>query len=193
MAAGGEEIAAPPAPSGPYEDDPNLDRLFERFAAAETEPGHFGIQKIPSPYIYNLRDTQQKVVSLQDNKLVAESAAANVSPAEIEVAPNTVVTHGNHRYPIYLGVKNRCLSCGTSNEPALQLVDRDVYSFYKDKSENKPYTFLSEKTGDSYQFESLAFPGWFLCTSQENKMALSLTKDRGQKQITTFYFKLIRS
>lgn len=45
-----------------------------------------------------------------------------LSPAEIEVAPNTVVTHGNHRYPIYLGVKNRCLSCGTSNEPALQLV-----------------------------------------------------------------------
>lgn len=45
-----------------------------------------------------------------------------LSPAEIEVAPNTVVTQGNHRYPIYLGVKNRCLSCGTSNEPALQLV-----------------------------------------------------------------------
>lgn len=178
-------------PNLKYDDDKEMDKMYHDFKKVKPDPDHAVIQELPNPVIFTLRDIQQKVVCLQGNNLVAAAGAANVSPAEIKVMPN-MVEWNQANNPIFMGIENRCLSCGTSGEPVLQMENRDVESVYNDKSKNLPLTFANLKTESTHQFESLAYPGWFLCTSQENNAALSITNRPGEKQITTFYFKNIK-
>ncbi|KAJ6658630.1 hypothetical protein lerEdw1_019790 [Lerista edwardsae] len=176
------------SPSPKYEDDKEMDKMYHAFKeSGNLDPHHAVIHALPNPVVFTLRDIQQKVVYLRGKNLVAAAGAANVSPADIKVMPNMALWEQAHN-PVFMGVGIRCLSCGTSEKPVLQLVDRDVQSVYNDKAPNLPFTFANLMTGSTHQFESLAYPGWFLCTSQGNNEPLSITNQPGGKQITSFYF-----
>uniref|UniRef100_A0A8C8SBH3 Uncharacterized protein n=1 Tax=Pelusios castaneus TaxID=367368 RepID=A0A8C8SBH3_9SAUR len=95
------------------------------------------------------------------------------SPERISVVPNQFLDHS--KYPVIMGVNDgkRCLSCGWAGHPVLQLE-----------------VSVPEDRG-TYRFESVAYPGWILCTSQESDKPLSITDRTGESAITEFYFKKI--
>ncbi|XP_053126026.1 interleukin-36 receptor antagonist protein-like [Hemicordylus capensis] len=148
--------------------------------------------RLEEPFTFLLRDTEQKVICLQGNQLVAVPGATNTTPEVISVVPNRFLDRSN--YPIIMGVQKGtlCLSCGTSGTPALQLEERDIMDLYNKESESRWFTFSNTKSGDTHRFESVAYPGWFLCTSQGKDQPLGLTNSPGETRITDFYFRNLK-
>lgn len=63
---------------------------------------------------------------------------------------------------------------------------------YKDSSGSaKCFTFTCKSSGDTQRFESVAFPGWFLSTSQLSNEPVRLTNRLGRMEITDFYFRKV--
>ncbi|XP_067396366.1 interleukin-36 receptor antagonist protein-like [Emydura macquarii macquarii] len=163
--------------------DKDMEDLFNKFL---NKDGEIVLLDLPKPFIFTMRDTKQKVVRLQDNSLVAE--ASNADPEKLSVVPNRFIQ--GKQYPIILGVQegNRCLSCGTSDPPKLQLEDKGIMDLFADQKQAPRFTFHNIAEGSTHRFESAAFPGWFLCTSQNNGEPVSITNQPGATAITEFYF-----
>uniref|UniRef100_A0A8C3PCT9 Interleukin-1 n=1 Tax=Chrysemys picta bellii TaxID=8478 RepID=A0A8C3PCT9_CHRPI len=90
---------------------------------------------------------------------------------KLSVVPNRFVQ--GKQYPIILGVQggSSCLSCGTSAQPNLQL--EQIMELFEDKEQAARFTFHNTPEGSTHRFESAAYPGWFLCTSQKNSDSAS--------------------
>ncbi|XP_044862648.1 interleukin-36 receptor antagonist protein-like [Mauremys mutica] len=167
--------------------DKDMKDLSDRFSM--NEDGSVTILDLPKPFIFTLRDAKQKVVRLQSKNLVAE--ASNSDPEKLSVVPNRFIQ--GKQYPIILGVQEgkSCLSCGTSAEPTLQLEDKNIMDLFADKEQAARFTFHNIPEGSTHRFESAAYPGWFLCTSQKSSEPIRITNRTGETEITEFYFKRI--
>ncbi|XP_074838043.1 interleukin-36 receptor antagonist protein-like [Carettochelys insculpta] len=164
-----------------------MEDLFHTFRNSGEE--EVTIASLPRPFVFTLRDTKQKVVLLQRNNLVAE--ASNAEPEKLSVVPNRFIE--GKPYPIILGVQSdRCLSCGTEAQPKLQLEEKRIMDLFESQQEATRFTFHNIAEGNTHRFECAAFPGWFLCTSQENSQPLGVTNSLGETQITEFYFKRLQ-
>uniref|UniRef100_A0A8C0GJT1 Interleukin-1 n=1 Tax=Chelonoidis abingdonii TaxID=106734 RepID=A0A8C0GJT1_CHEAB len=110
---------------------------------------------------------------------------------KLSVVPNRFVQ--GKQNPIILGVQEgkSCLSCGTSAEPKLQLEDKNIMDLFGDQEQAARFTFHNIPEGSTHRFESAAYPGWFLCTSQKSSEPISITNRIGETEITEFYFKRI--
>ncbi|XP_032626991.1 interleukin-36 receptor antagonist protein-like [Chelonoidis abingdonii] len=167
--------------------DKDMKDLFDGFVT--TDDGRPTILTLPQPFIFTLRDAKQKIVRLQSKNLVAE--ASNSDPEKLSVVPNRFVQ--GKQNPIILGVQEgkSCLSCGTSAEPKLQLEDKNIMDLFGDQEQAARFTFHNIPEGSTHRFESAAYPGWFLCTSQKSSEPISITNRIGETEITEFYFKRI--
>uniref|UniRef100_A0A8C3S2N1 Interleukin-1 n=1 Tax=Chelydra serpentina TaxID=8475 RepID=A0A8C3S2N1_CHESE len=142
------------------------------------------------PFHYQIRDTSHKAFYLRDNSLVAANLQGeNASQEEkVSVVPNRGLER--KRCPLILGIKGgrQGLSCGTAEQPQLQLEDMHLTElFYKDE-EAKRFTFFKTYNGSTHRFEAATYPGWFLCTSAQANELISLTAHPGEAAITDFYF-----
>ncbi|KAH1178175.1 interleukin-36 receptor antagonist protein-like [Mauremys mutica] len=186
--------------------DPNIEKLFKIFLDEEdlvgSGHGHGsgfniheealipGLRPPKQPFHYQIRDTSHKAFYLRDNSLVAANLQGeNASQEEtVSVVPNRSLER--KRCPLILGIKggSQGLSCGTAEQPRLQLEDMHLIElFYKDE-EAKRFTFFKTYNGSMHRFESAAYPGWFLCTSTQANEPISLTTRPGEADITDFYF-----
>ncbi|TFJ96646.1 NAD(P) transhydrogenase subunit alpha [Platysternon megacephalum] len=194
-------------------EDPNMVKLFSIFLDEDVGGGGGGgggtgggtssggnpeIGRLPTPdsrptkqpFHYQIRDTGHKAFYLRDNSLVAANLQGeNASQEEnVSVVPNRGLER--KRCPLILGIKggSQGLSCGTAEQPQLQLEDMHLIDlFYKDE-EAKRFTFFKTYNGSTHHFEAAAYPGWFLCTSAQANEPISLTTRPGEATITDFYF-----
>uniref|UniRef100_A0A452IVS4 Interleukin-1 n=1 Tax=Gopherus agassizii TaxID=38772 RepID=A0A452IVS4_9SAUR len=106
----------------------------------------------------------------------------------VSVVPNRTLER--KRCPLILGIKggSQGLSCGTAEQPQLQLEDMHLIDLFYQDEEAKRFTFFKTYNGSTHRFEAAAYPGWFLCTSTQANEPISLTTRPGETAITDFYF-----
>ncbi|XP_053944946.1 interleukin-1 beta-like isoform X1 [Cuculus canorus] len=97
---------------------------------------------------------------------------------------------GNGRVPVALGIKGyqlymSCMMGGT--EPVLQLEEADIRKDIE-SAELIRFIFyrLDSPAEGTTRFESAAFPGWFICTSQQPRQPIGITNQPDQVNIATY-------
>ncbi|AUI80615.1 IL-1 receptor antagonist [White-tailed deer poxvirus] len=134
---------------------------------------------------YNIWDVNQKIFYLRNNQLVAGHIQDN-SLAE-KITAKLIGGNG-----IFLGVKNgeKSLECiKNGDKVTLSLSDKKTNSL--DESQDKRFAFIRSDNGPTITFESLAFPGWFLCTSSGDgiePVGLTYKDDDNDENNIYFYF-----
>ncbi|ABI99209.1 IL-1 receptor antagonist [Deerpox virus W-848-83] len=115
--------------------------------------------KAAGMFMYSIWDVNQKIFYLRNNQLVAGNIQDNSLAEKITVKLND----GNS---MFLGVKNgeKSLECTKHGDKVtLSLSDKKTNSL--DENQDKRFAFIRSDNGLTSTFESVAFPGWFLCTS----------------------------
>ncbi|XP_050793583.1 interleukin-36 receptor antagonist protein-like [Gopherus flavomarginatus] len=182
--------------------DPKMEKLFKIFLDEDVwvmvqSEAHTDDEKLTpdlrptkQPFHYQIRDTSHKAFYLRDNSLVAANLQGeNASQEEmVSVVPNRTLER--KRCPLILGIKggSQGLSCGTAEQPQLQLEDMHLIDLFYQDEEAKRFTFFKTYNGSTHRFEAAAYPGWFLCTSTQANEPISLTTHLGETAITDFYF-----
>uniref|UniRef100_A0A8C3WEZ0 Interleukin-1 n=1 Tax=Catagonus wagneri TaxID=51154 RepID=A0A8C3WEZ0_9CETA len=90
--------------------------------------------------------------------------------------------------PIYMGTENpeMCLYCqDVGGQPTLQLKEQKIMDLYNQAEPVKPFLFYHSKNGSTSSFESVAFPGWFVASSERGQPVV-LTSDLGRRYNTDF-------
>lgn len=84
----------------------------------------------------------------------------------------------------------QCLACSSdATWPLLQLENVNLTDLCSEsREETSRFTFFRSYRDGSWQFESAAHPGWFLCTSASSNEPLGLTQDTGPAHVVDFYF-----
>lgn len=132
-------------------------------------------------------DINQKTFYLRNNQLVSGYLQAPNTKLEekidmVAIDPQTV----------FLGIHKRklCLSCVKSgDEIRLQLERVNITDLSKNKEQNRHFAFIRSDSGPTISFQSVACPGWFLCTVVEADQPVRLTnKPEDSDVITKFYF-----
>ncbi|XP_072492875.1 interleukin-36 gamma-like isoform X2 [Notamacropus eugenii] len=126
----------------------------------------FAMQK---PSLFRIQDSNQQVLALKDNTLIATPHSDHVTPVDLESMPcrDKELLTGNHGTAVYLGIRGKelCLFCEESGGQAI----------------------LKLNTNTTSTFESAAFPGWFICTSNEMDRPVTMTQNRGTNYNTAFF------
>ncbi|NXE57699.1 IL1B protein, partial [Casuarius casuarius] len=97
---------------------------------------------------------------------------------------------GAVQVPVALGIKGYKLymSCVMSGaEPTLQLEEADITRDI-DSSELTRFIFYRRDSPaeGTTRFESVAFPGWFICTSLQSRQPVGITNQPDEVNITTY-------
>ncbi|NXA55559.1 IL1B protein, partial [Nothocercus julius] len=97
---------------------------------------------------------------------------------------------GAMKMPVALGIKGYKLymSCVMSgSEPTLQLEEADIT---RDIDSTELIRFIFYRVDcvadHTTSFESVAFPGWYICTSPHSKQPVGITNKLGEVNITTY-------
>ncbi|XP_035127891.1 interleukin-36 gamma [Callithrix jacchus] len=159
-------------------------------------PGHLGdegkvIQQAAfQPKTGHVNDLNQQVWTLQGQTLVSVPRSSSVTPVIV-----TVVTckfpealEQGKGDPIYLGIRNpeMCLYCEEVGEqPTLLLKEQKIMDLYDQPKPMKPFLFYCLKTGRTSTLESVAFPGWFIASSNRDQ-PIFLTSELGTSHNTAF-------
>ncbi|XP_036605986.1 interleukin-36 alpha-like [Trichosurus vulpecula] len=138
-----------------------------------------------------VHDTNQQVLVLQGKTLIAVPHDGKLYPNILTSTPcrDESLEKGKGN-PIYLGVANHklCLCCAESEgKPKLKLEERDIMELYGTQKAEKSFVFFQNGNGNTSTFESAAYPGWFISSSEENGKPITMTKDVGKDNIH-FYF-----
>ncbi|XP_012512220.1 PREDICTED: interleukin-36 gamma [Propithecus coquereli] len=152
------------------------------------------ILEVKSPKTGQVNDLNQQVWALQGQTLVAVPQSDHVDPVTV-----TAVTckypealEQGKGDPIYLGIQNpeMCLFCkDVGGQPTLQLKEEKIMELYNRDKPVKPFLFYRAKTGRTSTLESVAFPGWFIASSQGGQ-PIFLTSDLGTSYNTAFDFNI---
>ncbi|XP_051838866.1 interleukin-36 alpha-like [Antechinus flavipes] len=142
--------------------------------------------------IIHLRDTNQQVLILQNNILIASPHSDYVTPVTFASLPCRDIENleKDKGTPIYLGIhgKELCLCCEESGgEPTLKLKEKNLWKLYQSKDAEKPFVFYQNQNGSTSSLESAAYPGWFICTSSELNRPVRMTQQREPNCNTSFY------
>ncbi|XP_026889552.1 interleukin-36 gamma isoform X2 [Panthera onca] len=149
-----------------------------------------------SPYSMNkpqtgeVSDLNQQVWILQDQTIVTVPRTDSVTPVTVTVVPCKYPEYleQGRGIPIYMGIENpeMCLSCeDIGGQPTLQLKEEEILDLYNEVAPVEPFLFYHSKDGRTSTFESVAFPGWFIASS-EIRHPLFLTSDLGGKNNVNF-------
>ncbi|XP_036605989.1 interleukin-36 alpha-like [Trichosurus vulpecula] len=147
---------------------------------------------VPTPSPFHIRDFNQKVLDLRNNTLIATPHSDEVTPVDLESVPcrDKECLAGNHGTAIYLGIRGKelCLFCEESGgQPILKLKNNQIMKLYHTENAQKPFLFYQNQTESTSTFESAAYPGWFICTSNEKDRPVTMTQTRGTNYYTDFY------
>uniref|UniRef100_A0A6I8NGX1 Interleukin-1 n=1 Tax=Ornithorhynchus anatinus TaxID=9258 RepID=A0A6I8NGX1_ORNAN len=141
-----------------------------------------------------LCDTANKYWMLVDKTVVAVPKSSNTNPDIFTLMPNRDPTAVEKGKPVYIGIQNKdlCLCCEDSGgQPVLQVKDKKIMDLYHNGDKSNCFRFYQNKSGsDTHSFESVAHPGWFICTSPHTEEPVSLTDKRGETHFTDFCFEL---
>ncbi|XP_027993193.2 interleukin-1 receptor antagonist protein isoform X2 [Eptesicus fuscus] len=136
---------------------------------------------------FRIWDVNQKTFYLRNNQLVAGYLQGPNTKLEEKIDVVPVEPHA-----VLLGIHGGklCLACvKAGDEIRLQLEEVNITDLSKTTEQNKRYTFIRSDSGPTTTFESVACPGWFLCTALEADQPVSLTNaPREAVRVTKFYF-----
>ncbi|XP_068943657.1 interleukin-36 gamma-like [Petaurus breviceps papuanus] len=153
--------------------------------------GHHLSKEDTSPL--HIRDLKQQVLALQNDNLIATPHSDHVTPVILESLPcrDKELLENNQGTAIYLGIKgkNLCLFCEESGgQVILKLKDMNIWDLYSPGNiQRKPFVFYQNQTNTTSTFESAAYHGWFMCTSNEKDRPVTMTQNRGANYNTDFY------
>ncbi|XP_053944947.1 interleukin-1 receptor antagonist protein-like isoform X2 [Cuculus canorus] len=176
-----------------------LDHLFEPVPFQRVESSHAGapIYRYTRSQSFDILDINQKCFVLESpTQLVAlhlqgPSAGRKVKLNIALYRPRSSQgDSGNGRVPVALGIKGyqlymSCMMGGT--EPVLQLEEADIRKDIE-SAELIRFIFyrLDSPAEGTTRFESAAFPGWFICTSQQPRQPIGITNQPDQVNIATY-------
>ncbi|XP_055966687.1 interleukin-1 receptor antagonist protein-like [Sorex fumeus] len=149
-----------------------------------------GFMKVPSIRVlllFRIWDLHQKVFYLRNNQLFAGHLQGANSELEVKLDFVKIEPYG-----VSLGIHGRtlCLSCvNYGDKVRLELEPVDI-NYLSNKEQDKRFIFIYSEIYATSTFESVACPGWYLCTSQEVDQPVSLTNTLGEDMITDFYLEL---
>uniref|UniRef100_A0A8C0KX83 Interleukin-1 n=1 Tax=Canis lupus dingo TaxID=286419 RepID=A0A8C0KX83_CANLU len=128
-------------------------------------------------------DLDQQVWILQGQTIVTVPRSDSVTPVTITVLPCKYpeLLEQGRGIPIYLGIENpeMCLICEDSGgQPTLLLKEEEILALYNEMAPVEPFLFYHSKNGRTSTFESVAFPGWFIASS-ERSHPIFLTSHQG--------------
>lgn len=136
---------------------------------------------------FRIWDVNQKTFYLRNNQLVAGYLQGPNTKLEEKIDMVPVETHS-----VLLGIHGGklCLACvKVGDETRLQLEEVNITDLNMTTEQKKRYTFIRSDSGPTSTFESVAFPGWFLCTTLEADQPVSLTNEPLKDiRVTKFYF-----
>lgn len=67
-----------------------------------------------------------------------------------------------------------------------------IMDLYHNSDNAKRFTFTCSFQGSTQSFESFAYAGWYLSTSQYNNEPVRVTDQLGETDITDFYFRKVQ-
>ncbi|XP_027701529.1 interleukin-36 gamma-like [Vombatus ursinus] len=143
------------------------------------------------PYVFRIQDFNQQVLALQNNTLIATPHSDHVTPVILESMPCRAKEYlvRDKGTAIYLGIQKKelCLFCEESGgQPTLKLQSNNVMALYSSENAQKPFVFYQNQADSTSTFESAAYPGWFMCTSNEKDRPITMTQNGGTKYNTVF-------
>ncbi|XP_043837174.1 interleukin-36 gamma-like [Dromiciops gliroides] len=146
----------------------------------------------PTPQVFHLQDSHQQVWALKDKTLIATPHSDYVTPVILESMPcrDKAYPVRDQSTAVYLGIhgKELCLFCEESGgKPTLKVKDKKIHDLYSSETAEKPFVFYVNKTGSISTIESAAYPGWFVCTSNEKDQPVTMTQHIGTNYNTAFY------
>ncbi|XP_054977296.1 interleukin-36 gamma-like [Sorex araneus] len=145
-----------------------------------------------SPDFGEVSDLNHNVWILQDENIVSVPRKESVTPVTVTVLPCNypVSPEKSTSFPIYLGIKDpeKCLSCEEiEGKPTLHLKDEKILDLYNKPGPVMNFLFYRDQDGRTCTFESVAFPGWFIASSDKGK-PLFLTSNPGGTDNTAFIY-----
>nr|XP_026238473.1 interleukin-36 gamma-like [Urocitellus parryii] len=123
------------------------------------------------PQTWEVSDRDQQVWVLQGETLVMVPRSSNVTPGEW----STVLT-----CPSPHGLLSKC----EDRQP-----EQNILDLYNQVEPVRPFLFYHSRDGNTSSFESVAFPGWLIASSQVGQ-PIFLTSDLGTTNNTNFYLNL---
>ncbi|XP_070654239.1 interleukin-36 gamma [Bos indicus] len=155
--------------------------------------GHDGgihTSAMDSPRYVVVSDLSQQVWFLQGQILVVVPRSNSVGPVTVTIIPCKYpeCLKKDKGIPIYLGINQpeMCLCCeDVGGKPELQLKNQKIMDLYNQAKPVKPFLFYHQRTGNTSTFESVAFPGWFIASSETNQ-PIFLTSELGNIYNTAF-------
>ncbi|XP_077325717.1 interleukin-1 beta-like [Lithobates pipiens] len=148
--------------------------------------------------VHFIRDSRQKCLALQEHQgnahLVALFLQGNNRTSEAKINMGAYISspfNGQTR-PVTLSIvgRNLYLSCrveeGDQDTPVLSLTE--VKNIQEKKNDDlHPFLFYKRINGNSSNtFESVAFPGWYICTSQAENQFVQMKPQSDQVHIKDF-------
>ncbi|XP_077325716.1 interleukin-1 beta-like [Lithobates pipiens] len=148
--------------------------------------------------VHLIRDSRQKCLTLQEHQgnahLVALFLQENnrTSEAKINMGAYMSSPFNGQARPVTLSIvgHNLYLSCeaeeGDQDTPVLSLTE--VPNIQEKKNDDlHPFLFYNRRNGNSSNtFESVAFPGWYICTSQAENQFVQMKPESDQVHIRDF-------
>ncbi|XP_049713156.1 interleukin-36 gamma-like [Elephas maximus indicus] len=143
-----------------------------------------------NPQNGTILDLNHQVWVLQSQTLVAVPRSDSVVPVTVTLIPCKYPEsfEQDKGTPIYMGIKNpeMCLSCeDAGGQPTLKLKVEKILDLYDQAAPVKPFLFYHDKKGRTSTFESVAFPGWFIASSEIGQ-PIFLTSELGKAYNTEF-------
>ncbi|VCX31332.1 unnamed protein product [Gulo gulo] len=164
----------------------------EDFTRSLSEP-NTNFPTMSSPYSLNqphtgeVSDLNQQVWVLQGQTIVTVPRSNSVTPVTVTVVPCKYpeLLEQGRGVPIYLGIENpeMCLSCeDIEGQPTLQLKEEKILRLYNEVEPVDPFLFYRLEIGSTSTFESVAFPGWFIASSDSGH-PIFLTSHQGENNV----------
>ncbi|XP_026984872.1 interleukin-36 gamma isoform X3 [Sagmatias obliquidens] len=152
------------------------------------------ITKMDKPWTGECFDLNQQAWILKGHTLVTAPLNNSVTPVTVTVMPckNPGSVEEDRGVPIYLGIENpeMCLYCeDVGGQPKLQLKDQKILDLYNRPEPMEPFLFYHGRTGSTSTFESVAFPDWFIASSEQGQ-PIFLTSNLGKMYSTAFHIDL---
>uniref|UniRef100_F6SYA2 Interleukin-1 n=1 Tax=Monodelphis domestica TaxID=13616 RepID=F6SYA2_MONDO len=153
----------------------------------------FSLESIIHPSPRKIRDVHQHVFVLQERTLIAVPEDENVTPIILETVSilDESLEKGKGN-ALYLGIGEQnphlCLCCvADEGQPTLKLEEKDIMDLPRTENAVKSYVFYHNQSSNNIStFESAAFPGWFICSSEEQRKPINITNDVGKNNISFF-------
>ncbi|XP_028370186.1 interleukin-37-like [Phyllostomus discolor] len=186
------------AASGPLESGPSLASLNSAHAGPKV------VTQVPEKF--TIHDQVHKVLVLntapigESTTLEAVPDRPYIRPAIFFSLPARFSLPDEHEENlIFLAVSegDLCLYCEMDSErsqPTLQLKKQNLGQLTTwQEEDSKPFAFYRADVGSRNTLESAAYPGWFICTSNNWGEPVGMTNNPGQKEYIDFSFEPVKN